>query len=218
MKKLLFLFAFCLSFIAAEAQKVEYWGMVPYSKRAPTSTPRATDAQVWFNITTGDLYAYDRTATAWEIVQTQNDHTAKYAEMSISNDTTTISFAATTAAPVEDLTSGPISGFTLVSDSLLVYNGTTAATFQVGYSSTISFAEAANIISGWVEVDGTTKYTTRFRQTITTLTAERENVAGSALLTLQPGDLIRFMMVPSSHTGTDVLTIYEFNLNLTEIK
>ena len=105
----------------------------------------------------------------------------------------------------------------MVSDSVLKYNGTEAKVFRINYSACLSFAEAANIINGYIEVNGTANERTRFRQTITTLTAEREMVSGCALVSLNPGALIRFMFVPSTHTGTDVLTIYQFNLNAVQV-
>lgn len=212
MKKILFLLAFTFAFLNAEAQRVDRWGSIPYSSRVPTAAPKITEAQVWFDTDNGNMYTYRRSTADWQTVA----HKATYAEMSISNDTSTISFAATTAAPIQDLTVGPISGFTMISDSLLRYDGEVAATFQVGFEASILFAEAANIIRGYVEVNGTEQTRARFRQTMT-LTTENETVAGSALITLNPGALVRFMFVPSTHTGTDVLTIYQFNLNLVEI-
>jgi len=211
--KQIFLFAFLLvSFFTVSAQKIDRWGQVPYSGRVPTGDPKITEAQVWFNVGAGDLYTYNRNTGDWSALARKS----AYAEMSISNDTSTISFAATTAAPIQDLTVGPISGFTMVSDSLLRYDGEVAAVFQVSFSGSILFAEAANIIRGYVEVNGTEQTRARFRQTMTLVT-ENETVAGSALLTLNPGALVRFMFVPSTHTGTDILSIYQFNLNLVQV-
>lgn len=212
MKQALFIAILLASFFTATAQKVDRWGQVPYSGRVPTNTPKFSEAQIWLNTSAGDMYTYTRSTGEWNALAKQSS----YAEMSISNDTSTISFAATTAAPIQDLTVGPISGFTMISDSLLRYDGAEAAVFQVGFEASIMFAEAANIIRGYVEVNGTEQTRARFRQT-TTLTTENETVAGSALVTLNPGALIRFMFQPSTHTGTDVLTIYQFNLNLVEI-
>lgn len=204
--------AFAFAFFNAEAQKIDTRVLVPQSKRAPITAPKIADPQVWFNTTTGDLYTYRRSTAEWRTVA----NTPSYAEMSISNDTSTISFAATTAAPIQDLTVGPISGFTMVSDSVLQYDGDVAAVFRVNYSATILFAEAANLIRGYVEVNGTQDTRTAFRQT-TTLTTENETVGGTALITLNPGALVRFMFFPSTHTGTDVLTIPNFNLNLVQV-
>lgn len=212
MKKYLILIGFALSFFTAEAQKVYSIWPIKYGRQDPTFSPRVGENHTWFN-TNGGLKVFNRAEAAWEDVSTQ----ASYAEISISNDTSTISFAATTAAPLQDLTAGPLRGFSIVSDSVLKYNGAETAVFSINYSASISFAEASNIISGWVEVNGTTQLRSRFRQTITTLTAEREMVSGTCLVTLPPGALIRFMMVPSAHTGTDVLTVYEFNLNIRKL-
>lgn len=212
MKKIFFLTILIASFFTANAQKVDRWGQVPYSGRVPTSSPKFSEAQIWLNTTTSDLYTYKRSTGEWNALARKSS----YAEMSISNDTSTISFAATTAAPIQDLTVGPISGFTMISDSLLRYDGTEAAVFQVSFEASILFAEAANIIRGYVEVNGTEQTRARFRQTMTLVT-ENETVAGSALITLNPGALVRFMFAPSAHTGTDILSIYQFNLNLVQV-
>lgn len=212
MKKILFLIAFAFAFFSAEAQKIDTRVLLPQSKRAPITAPKIADPQVWFNTTTGDLYTYRRSTAEWRTVAAA----PAYAEMSISNDTSTISFAATTPAPIQDLTVGQISGFTMVSDSVLQYDGDVAAVFRISFEASILFAEAANIIRGYVEVNGTEQTRARFRQTMTLVT-ENETVAGSALVTLNPGALVRFMFQPSTHTGTDVLTIYQFNLNLVQV-
>lgn len=196
----------------ATAQKVDTRTTIPNSKRIPTTAPKLWESHLWFNTATSDLYKYDRSTKVWGVMQM----TPAHAEMSISNDTSTISFAATTPAPIQDLTSGPISGFTMISDSLLRFDGLEAKTFQVSYSGSILFAEAANIIRGYVEVNGSASTRTQFRQT-QTLTTENETVGGTALITLNPGALVRFMFVPSAHTGTDILTIYQFNLNLVQV-
>lgn len=212
MKKILFLIAFAFAFFNAEAQKIDTRVLLPQSKRAPVTAPKIADPQVWFNTTSGDLYTYRRSTAEWRAVATQ----PAYAEMSISNDTSTISFAATTAAPIQDLTVGPVSGFTMVSDSVLQYDGDVAAVFRISYSSSILFAEAANIIRGYVEVNGSESTRTKFRQTMTLVT-ENEMVSGTALVMLNPGALVRFMFQPSTHTGTDILTIYQFNLNIVQV-
>lgn len=211
MKKIFLLLAFALAFLTVEAQKVYQIWPVKYGREDARSTPRVGENHLWFNTNNG-LQAYNREEEAWEDVSTQS----AYAEMSISNDTSTISFAATTAAPLEGLTAGPMLGFTRVSDSLLRYDGAESAIFSVNYSATIGFAEAANLIRGYVDVNGSQATRTAFRQTLT-LTTEFETVGGTALISLQPGALIRFMFFPSAHTGTDVLTITNFNLNLVEV-
>lgn len=212
MKKILFLAFFAFAFFTAEAQSPLRWGMIPYGKVVPTSNPKVADSQMWYNTANSTMYHYNRITARWEPMASK----ASYGEMSIANDTSTISFAATTAAPIQDLTAGPLSGFSMVSDSVLKYDGYETRVFRVSYSATISFAEAANLIRGYVEVNGTQSTRTAFRQT-TTLTTENETVGGTALLSLAPGALIRFMFFPSTHTGTDVLTIPNFNLNIEEV-
>lgn len=212
MKKVLFLAVFALSFFTTTAQTALRWGMVPYGKVTPYSNPKVAESQLWYSTNESSLYNYNRLTARWEAFANKSS----YGEMSISNDTSTISFTNTTALPIQDLTAGPLSGFSMVSDSVLRYDGYEARTFSVNYSATIQFAEAANIIIGYVEVNGTANQRTKFRQT-QTLTTENETVGGTALITLQPGALIRFMFAPSAHTGTDILTIFQFNLNLVEV-
>lgn len=215
MKKILFLIAFSLSFLSVEAQKVDALHPVKYSKKDPVVAPKSWEGHLWFNTTTSHLFKYNRTEKNWE----DEDQWLglSYGEMSIANDTSTISFTNTTALPIQDLTAGPLKNFTMVSDSVLQYDGARTAVFSVNYSAVISFAEAANLVRGYVEIDGSQNTRTAFRQTMT-LTTENETVGGTALVSLAPGALIRFMFFPGTHTGTDVLTIPNFNLNLTEVK
>ena len=212
MKKAFFLIFFALSFFTLEAQKVYRTFETKYGKGDPVFSPRENENHQWFNTTNSKFSLYNRTEAAWEHVSTKAD----YAEMSISNDTSTISFAATTPAVLQDLTAGPISGFTMISDSLLRYDGLETAVFSVSYSSSISFAEAAGLINMYVEVNGTENKRTHVRQS-TTLTTEKESISNSALISLSPGALVRVMVVPATHTGTDIFTAFEFNLNLREV-
>lgn len=212
MKKIFALLAFLVCFATTYSQTAARWGMVPYGKPVPYSNPKLAESQLWYSTNESNLYGYNRLTARWEAYAQKSS----YGEMSISNDTSTISFAATTAAPIQDLTAGPLSGFSMVSDSVLRYDGYEARTFSINYSATILFAEAANIITGYVEVNGSQSTRTKFRQT-QTLVTENETVGGTALVTLQPGALIRFMFQPSAHTGTDILTIYQFNLNVVEV-
>ena len=211
MKHLIFFFLF-FSF-SLSAQKIDRWGPIPYSKQAPTKTPKVTDSQVWFNNTTSTFSIYDRTNAEWDDLQTVG---IAYGEMSISNDTTTLSFAATTALPVEELTVGLIDGFTMLLDSALRWDGATAK-FLLHYHATVSFAEAANILNAYPVIGTTPVYRARSRQTAT-LVADRVNLSGSSLITLTQGQTVRLMFVPSTHTGTDALTIYECGLSLTQLK
>ena len=71
-------------------------------------------------------------------------------------------------------------------------------------------------MTGYIQINSSPVLRSRFRQTVTTVTAERVNAAGSCLVTLNPGDVLKFMF-KSAHTGTDVLTVYEFNLNAEQV-
>lgn len=207
------IFFFLLFSFSLSAQKIDRWGPIPYSKQAPAKIPKVTDSQVWYNTTTSTMSVYDRENSEWDNLRTVG---ISYGEMSISNDTTTLSFAATTALPVEDLTSGLIEGFTMLSDSALRWDGPTAK-FLLSYHATVSFAEAANILNAYPVIGTTPVYRARCRQTAT-LVADRVNLSGSSLITLTQGQTVRLMFVPSAHTGTDVLTVYEAGLDLVELK
>lgn len=207
------IFFFLLFSFALSAQKIDRWGPIPYSKQVPTKTPKVTDSQVWYNTNTSTFSIYDRANAEWDDLQTTG---ISYGEMSISNDTTSLSFAATTALPVEELTVGLIDGFTMLSDSALRWDGATAK-FLLHYHATVSFAEAANILNAYPVIGTTPVYRARSRQTAT-LTADRVNLSGSSLITLTEGQTVRLMLVPSTHTGTDALTVYECGLSLTQLK
>ena len=214
MKKLLILFAFALTAFAAQSQSVARWGMIPYSSRVPTSDPAIHAAQVWYNTDNGTLYTYNRTTREWEAAA----KAPAYGEISISNDTASISFAATTAAPIEDLTAGLLNDFSLVGDSAIRYDGeATGGRFLLNYSTSVSFAEAANILNVYPIINTTAVLRCRSRQTAA-LTTDRVEISGSCIVALAPDDTVRLMAVPSAHTGTDVLTIYEANLNLVQLK
>ena len=193
------------------AQKINRWLPVTYSNRVPVNSPTLTESHLWFNATNSTLYGYDRVTAEWSPMSKK----AAYGEMSISNDTSTLSFTNTTPAAIGGLTAGATSDFTLTTDSTLRYDGATAGVFRATYSASISFAEAG-IMTGYISVGTTAQTRTRFRQTITTLTTERNNVSGTALITLNPGDVLKVVFAPGTHTGTDVLTVYECNLNLVQ--
>jgi len=212
MKKLLFIFSILVFAATTQAQKIDFWGQIPYSKQAPRSTPKVYESQFWFNTTNSTLYTFNRQTKEWE----SKANKPQYAEMSISNDTTSISFAATTPAPVEELTAGLMSGFSMVSDSALRYDGLAAGTFTINYSFSVSFAEAANILNGYPVINTTPVLRSKFRQTAT-LTTDRVQVSGTGIISLTPGQTVRFLFFPSTHTGTDVLTIYEANVNLVQL-
>lgn len=213
MKYILFLFALLLCLAPTlSAQKINRWLPVTYSNRVPVNSPSLIESHLWFNATNSTLYGYDRATAEWSAMSKK----AAYGEMSISNDTSTLSFTNTTPAAIGGLTAGPTSDFTLTTDSTLRYDGATAGVFRANYSASISFAEVG-IMTGYIKVGTSIVYPSRFRQTITTLTTERNNVGGTALITLNPGDVLKVVFAPGTHTGTDVLTVYECNLNLVQV-
>jgi len=173
---------------------------------------------MWFKAGAGDLYTWSRTDQAWQknINEGNLDGFSAYAEMSLDSTTSTISFAATTAAPVEGLTAGLMSGFSMLSDSGLTYTGT-GGRFLIQYSASLTFAEAANVISGWPIISGVNRNRGKFSQTIV-LTTDRSTVSGSVIVNLVTGNVIRFLCVPSAHTGTDILTLNQFRLNVTQLR
>ena len=213
--RILYSLAFFAIIFQASAQKVYYKYPVDYTKQEPTHTvtlPSSKDNKLKFY--GNNLYLYDNVDLTYRKVA----KVPFYAEMSISNDTSTVTFAATTPTVLQDLTAGPISGFTMISDSLLRYDGNESGVFRVSYSASLSFTEAANILNGYVQVNGVEVTRSRFRQTATTANTERINIAGSFLTTLAPDALLRFMLVPSTHTGSDDILVYQFNLNIVQLK
>lgn len=208
---IIFMALMAIASITATAQKVSARLPVDYSTRVPSNVPTLFKTHLWFNTTNSDLYGYDRTTNEWGAYSKK----AAYGEMSISNDTSTFSFTASNAAAIDELTAGQMSDFSLTTDSTMTYNGAAAGVFRINYSASFSFAEAV-IMTGYIQINSTAILRSRFRQTVTTLTTERLNVAGSCIVTLSPGDVIKFMF-KSAHTGTDVLTVYEFNLNAEQI-
>ncbi len=201
------LFAFGLN-----AQKVTKSAAVDYSNRVPATVPAANKSSLWFYTVTSDLYGYDKTTEEWGVFSKKS----AYGEMSISNDTSTLSFAGTTPAAIGGLTSNLLNDFTLTNDSMLTYTGAKNGVFKISYTTSFSFGEAG-IMAGYVRVGSAILYRTRFRQSVTTATTERVNAAGSAIVQLAPGDVLKLVFAPGSHTGTDVLTVYEANLNVEEI-
>ena len=201
--------------LSMSAQRVKFKFPVDYLRQEPSASltlPRSTEPQLKFF--SNNLYTYNTVELAYQ----RFAKVPAYAEMSISNDTSTVSFAGTTATVLQDLTTGPKSGFTLISDSLLRFDGNATGTFRIEYSASLSFTEAANIVNGFVQVNGSEVTRSRFRQTVTTANTERINVAGSFITTLAPDALVRFMLVPSTHTGSDDILVYQFNLNIVQLE
>lgn len=210
MKNIILFFALFLVF-SLNAQRVNRSEAVDYSTRVPANIPSLVKSQIWFNTTNSTLYGFDRATQEWS----EYSKKSAYGEISISNDTSTFSFTASNAAAIDELTTGLVSDFLVTTDSTMTYTGAAAGTFQLNYSTSFSFAEAA-IMTGYIQINATPVLRSRFRQTVTTLTTERLTASGSCIVTLQPGDVLKFMF-KSSHSGTDVLTVYEFNLNAAQI-
>ena len=212
MKQTLVFIIFCLFAGVATAQKVDFRLPISYSKVNPSLVPSASKSAFWYNTATGVLWRYDKASAAWV------DYSGgSYAEMVIENDTLSISFAGTTADTLEGMTAGSTSGFTLNADGgILTYNGDVVKRFLLTYSTTFTFAENANIVRSYIAQNGSAVLKTRARRTITTA-GDNANTSGNCVLTLSPGDTVGLFFVPSTHTGTDALTVYEVSVSLVEI-
>lgn len=212
MKQILFLLLFCLCAFFAGAQKVDYKIPFDYSKVSPTRTPSAIKSAFWYNTETGVLWNYDKTAGAWVEYLSKN-----YGEMGISNDTLSLSFAATTADTLQGMTGGSLSGFLVSADGgNLVYIGAHTKTFLAKYSASFTFAEAVPVWA-YLQVSGSAKLLSRTRALPATA-GNTVNVAGQTIVTLTPGQTVSLFFVPTTHSGTDALTVYEANVTLTEIE
>lgn len=207
---LIFFFSFCTLFVTA--QKVNYRIPISYSKVDPTNVPTAVQSAFWYNTVSGVLWKYDKTETAWTEYNSR-----LYAEMGISNDTLSISFAGTTADTLEGFTSGSLSGFTHNSEGgVLTYTGLHTKKFLLTYSASFTFAEAVPVWA-YIVQSGTSKLLSRTRALPATA-GNTVNVSGQTILTLTTGQTVALFFVPTTHTGTDVLTVYEGNVTLTEIE
>lgn len=213
MKNLVLFFVFSVLFaVSATAQKVDFRQPISYSKVNPVNVPSASKPAFWYNTATGILWRYDKASAAW----VEYDSRA-YAEMGISNDTLSISFAATTPDTLEGLTSGSLSGFTHNSEGgVLTYTGLTAKKFLLTYSASFTFAEAVPVWA-YIVQSGTSKLLSRTRALPATA-GNTVNVAGNTIVTLTTGQTISLFFVPTAHTGTDALTVYEANVSLVEIE
>lgn len=213
MKNTLFaIFAVLTLFGTATAQKIDRYLPVGYTKIVPSAVPNIAATQLRFNTANSSLYKYNRNTGQWETIGENY-----YAEMGISNDTLSISFAGTTPDTLEGLTSGDLSGFAHNSEGgVLTYNGTTTKRFLVNYSTSFTFAEAV-VVNAYIVISGTIQYPTRTRNLPATA-GNTVSSSGSAIITLTPGQTVSLFFVPASHTGTDALTVYEANVTLTEIK
>lgn len=202
--------------LSMSAQRVKFKFPVDYLRQEPSASltiPRSTEPQLKFF--SNNLYTYNTVELAYQ----RFAKVPAYAEMSISNDTSTVTWASGTAATViQDLTVGPIRGFTMISDSLLRFDGNATGVFRVSYSLSMSFTEAANIINGFIQVNGSEVTRSRFRQTVTTANTERINVAGSFIVSIPADGLVRIMVQPGTHTGSDDLLVYQCNINLVQLE
>lgn len=212
MKQTLFLLLFAFASLFADAQVVNYRLPISYSRVNPTLIPTASKSVFWYNTATGILWHYDRTAAAWVEYQSR-----AYAEMGISNDTLSISFAGTTADTLEGFTSGSLSGFTHNSEGgVLTYSGPHTKKFLLTYSASFTFAEAVPVWA-YIVQSGTSKLLSRTRALPATA-GNTVNVSGNTIVTLTTGQTIALFFVPTTHSGTDALTVYEANVTLVEIE
>lgn len=212
MKQTLFLLIFCFCALFASAQKIDFKQPISYSKVNPSKVPTASQSHFWYNTATGVLWRYDKAETAWVEYQSR-----AYAEMGISNDTLSISFAATTPDTLEGMTAGNLSGFTLNSDGdLLTYTGATTKKFLLTYSASFTFAEAVPVWA-YIVKSGTVQYMSRTR-VLPATAGNTVNVSGTSIVSLSQGQTIALFFVPTTHSGTDALTVYEANVSLVEIE
>lgn len=212
MKQTLLFVIFSLFVGFVSAQKVGYRLPISYSTVNPSLVPSASKSAFWYNTTTGILWRYDKTAAAWVEYQSR-----AYAEMGISNDTLSISFAATTADTLEGFTSGSLSGFSHNSEGgVLTYTGARTKNFLLTYSASFTFAEAVPVWA-YIVQSGTAKLLSRTRALPATA-GNTVNVSGQTILTLTTGQTVALFFVPTAHTGTDALTVYEGNVTLVEIE
>lgn len=209
---LIFAFLFCLFAITATAQKIDFKQPVNYSKRDPVNVPSAAKPHFWYNTATGVLWRYDKTAAAWTEYLSR-----AYGEIGISNDTLTISFAATTADTLQGMTAGSLSGFSLSGDGgSLVYTGLHPKTFLATYSASFTFAEAVPVWA-YLQQSGSAKLLSRTRALPATA-GDVVNVSGQTILTITTGQTVSLFFVPTTHSGTDALTVLEANVTLMEIE
>jgi hypothetical protein len=212
MKQIILFFLFSLCALFLTAQKVDFRQPISYSKVNPVNVPSASKSAFWYNTATGVLWRYDKASAAWVEYNSR-----AYAEMGISNDTLSISFAATTPDTLEGLTSGSLSGFTHNSEGgVLTYTGLTTKKFLLTYSASFTFAEAVPVWA-YIVQSGTSQLLSRTRALPATA-GNTVNVAGNTIVTLTTGQTISLFFVPTAHTGTDALTVYEANVSLVEIE
>lgn len=212
MKNLIFFFAFSFFAVAVNAQKIDFKQPINYSKVNPAKVPTAAQPAFWYNTATGVLWNYDKTAAAWVEYLSRS-----YGEMGISNDTLSISFTDTTPDTLEGFTSGSLSGFTHNSEGgILTYTGARTKTFLATYSASFTFAEAVPVWAYLVQ-SGTNKLLSRTRALPATA-GNTVSVSGQTIVTLATGQTLALFFAPTTHSGTDALTVFEANVTLVEIE
>lgn len=216
MKQIVFVFAIIAAALcltnSMQAQTISSKQPVAYSASNPSAAPNGSrPQQLWLNTETGILYAWDKSASAW--YRQNNDY---YGEMGIDNDTLTLAFAAVTADTLEGLTAGQLHGFSLGGDHSLIYTGTKQGRFLLNYSVSFTFAEAGTLTS-YVKQNTTVVNRSRRRQIVSTA-GNVVTVSGECILTLSTNDKVSLWFFPTSHTGSDDLTVYECGVTLTQLR
>ena len=216
MKRIIFILALIFAALVvpdlAKAQTVSKTVGTAYSTQNPSAPPNnSRPQQLWFNTETSILWAWDKSASTW--YRQNNDY---YGEMGITDDTLTLSFAAVTPDTLEGLTAGQLHGFSLGGDHSLIYTGTRQGRFMLNYSVSFTFAEAGTLTS-YVKQNTTVVNRSRRRQIVATA-GNVVTVSGECILTLSTNDKVSLWFFPTTHTGSDDLTVYECGVTLTQLR
>lgn len=216
--RIIFILSFYLLFLSNAfsqgGHKIDAFVSIPYTKYAPVATkaPSVGQSNLLYNSVSGILYKWNKSSAHWEDYNSQD-----YAELGISNDTLSISFAGTTPDTLLGMTSTNLQGFTLSSDGgVLTYTGDRTKTFLLSYSTSFTFAEAS-VMFAYIVKNGAIIYPTRTRNLGATA-GNMVNSAGNAIFSISPGQTLSLFFVPGTHTGTDALTVYETNIIISELK
>jgi hypothetical protein len=216
MKRIIFILALIFAALVfpdfSQAQTISKTVGTAYSTQNPSAAPNGSrPQQLWLNTETGILWAWDKSARAW--FRQNND---LYGEMAISDDTLTLAFAAVTADTLEGFTAGQLHGFSLGGDHSLIYSGDRQGRFLVEYSVSFTFAEAGTLTS-YLKQNTDIVYKSRRRQIVSTA---GNNVTSSAscILVLNPGDKLSLWFFPTTHTGSDDLTVHEGGVTVTQLR
>lgn len=215
MKHILFVLAIIAALVLpdrTQAQTISSKQPVAYSTANPSAAPNGSrPQQLWLNTESGILWAWDKSASTW--YRQNNDF---YGEMGIDNDTLTLAFAAVTPDTLEGLTAGQLHGFSLGGDHSLIYTGTRQGRFLLKYSVSFTFAEAGTLTS-YVKQNTTVVNRSRRRQIVATA-GNVVTVSGECILTLSTNDKVSLWFFPTTHTGSDDLTVYECGVTLTQLR